>query len=132
MDERQLSQAAAGLATVVLGAVTVFQLMLACGAPWGRLAWGGQHERLPRHLRLASLASFVLLIWGAICVLERAELINLVGWTMIVKVTVWMLTALFTLSILGNLLSSSPWEKRIGTPLALLLSGTCLIVALGI
>lgn len=40
-----------------------FQLALAAGAPWGRLAWGGRHdEALPSELRAASAAS--ALVWG--------------------------------------------------------------------
>ena len=40
-----------------------FQLALAAGAPWGRLAWGGRHDRaLPTELRVASAASAV--VWG--------------------------------------------------------------------
>ena len=40
-----------------------FQLALAAGAPWGRLAWAGRHDgALPTELRVASAAS--ALVWG--------------------------------------------------------------------
>lgn len=43
--------------------LVAFQVALAAGAPWGRLAWGGRHERaLPTELRVASAAS--ALMWG--------------------------------------------------------------------
>ncbi|MGA8046949.1 MAG: hypothetical protein WCA30_11865 [Dermatophilaceae bacterium] len=43
--------------------LVAFQLALAAGAPWGRLAWGGRHERvLPTELRAASMAS--ALVWA--------------------------------------------------------------------
>ena len=45
-------RAAAGL---LLAGVTAFQVSLAAGTPWGRLAWGGSHEGvLPTDLRVAS------------------------------------------------------------------------------
>ena len=40
-----------------------FQLALAFGAPWGRLAWSGRHAGvLPTELRVASATSAV--VWG--------------------------------------------------------------------
>ena len=42
-------------ATAGLAVVAAFQVALAAGAPWGRAAWGGQHQgRLPARLRIAS------------------------------------------------------------------------------
>jgi hypothetical protein len=49
-----LSQPAALVFSVTIGLLGVFQLALACGAPWGRLAWGGGHERLPAGYRMAA------------------------------------------------------------------------------
>lgn len=60
-------------ATVLLGGITAFQVALAAGAPWARLAWGGSHEgTLPPNLRVASGAAAVL--WGAATVAVAAEL----------------------------------------------------------
>jgi hypothetical protein len=60
-------------ASVLLGGLTAFQVALAAGAPWGRLAWSGTHEgTLPAGLRVASGAAAVL--WGAATVAVAAEL----------------------------------------------------------
>lgn len=60
-------------AAVLLGGITAFQVALAAGAPWARLAWGGGHEgTLPPSLRVASGAAAVL--WGAATVAVAAEL----------------------------------------------------------
>lgn len=60
-------------ASVLLGGITAFQVALAAGAPWGRLAWGGRHEgSLPRELRVSSGVAAVL--WGAATVAVAAEL----------------------------------------------------------
>ncbi|GAA4403951.1 hypothetical protein GCM10023168_15940 [Fodinibacter luteus] len=59
-------------ASVLLGGVTAFQLALAAGAPWGRLAWGGGHEgTLPIELRVSS--GVAALLWGAATVAVAAE-----------------------------------------------------------
>ncbi len=51
-------------ASVLLGGLTSFQVALAAGAPWGRLAWSGSHDgTLPPNLRVASGVAAVL--WGA-------------------------------------------------------------------
>jgi len=56
-----------GAAGFLLAGVTAFQVSLAAGAPWGRLAWGGGHEGvLPADLRVASAGAAVL--WGAVTV----------------------------------------------------------------
>jgi hypothetical protein len=60
-------------AGVLLGGVTVFQVALAAGAPWGQVAWSGSHEgTLPANLRLASAAAAVL--WGTVAVAVVWEL----------------------------------------------------------
>jgi hypothetical protein len=60
-------------ASVLLGGLTAFQVALAAGAPWGRLAWSGTHEgTLPAGLRVASGVAAVL--WGTATVAVAAEL----------------------------------------------------------
>ncbi|MDE8668573.1 hypothetical protein PY310_08260 [Pseudarthrobacter sp. H3Y2-7] len=47
-------------AAAVLAVLATFQLTLIAGAPFGQLAWGGQHKVLPPKLRLGSAASIAL------------------------------------------------------------------------
>ena len=51
----RLNRVAAWVAAVGCVGLAGFQLLLALGAPLGRMAWGGKHARLPTALRLASL-----------------------------------------------------------------------------
>jgi len=51
--------AAVGLC-VLLGALAVFQALLALGAPLGRFAWGGQHLVLPTPLRIGSAVAIAV------------------------------------------------------------------------
>lgn len=125
-----LLHAASWIAAAELIALACFQVLLACGVPLGRLAWGGAHKRLPMGLRIASLASAVICALGAMCVLERAGVITLCDRPGAVRVFVWMLTILFGLSTIGNLASKSTWERRVMTPVAATLALMCLIVSI--
>ncbi len=56
VDVRERPAAAA--AAAVAAGVATFQACLACGAPWGRVAWGGLHAGvLPPKLRMSSAVS---------------------------------------------------------------------------
>jgi hypothetical protein len=110
--------------------VASFQCALALGAPWGRAAWGGTHERLPNGLRIASSAAVVLWIVAALAVLSRGGY----DWSPVpFSVARWATWALFALLVVGtlmNLASRSRAERLIQTPIAAVLTILCLLVAL--
>jgi hypothetical protein len=126
---RDVAEAAAILASALLGGLAVFQAGLVAGRPWGRLAWGGQHEVLPARLRIGSAVSIVLYAAIAAVVLTAAVLVRLVprGFA---DVAIWLLVGYFALGILLNGISRSRPERVVMTPLVLLLSLCCLVVAL--
>ncbi len=104
-----LERAAAGL---LLAGVTAFQVALAAGAPWGRLAWGGGHEGvLPTDLRAGCAGAAV--VWGAVSVgvaARRARRTR--GQTMLLR-------AVCGVSVVGaalNLASPSPPERALWAP----------------
>lgn len=68
---------AALAACAILAGLAIFQILLAAGAPFGRYAWGGQHERvLPTRLRIASLSSVLIYVLVALVLLRRVGLIT--------------------------------------------------------
>jgi len=117
--------------TVLFAALAVFQLLLALGLPLGRFAWGGFHERPPRAFRIASALAVGVFVFGILAVLERAGLHDTLLDARVAEITCWILTAIFALSTLGNLNSRSPAEKRVMTPVAVVLTISCLLLALG-
>ncbi len=121
--------AAAVVATVLLAALAVLQIGVACGAPWGRLVWGGQHRVLPRRLRVASAVSVVLYAAFAGILLARAGVIP-GGGTGPIEVATWILFGYFALGILANLASRSRAERLTMTPTCLALALLTLVVAL--
>lgn len=125
-------QTAAAVAAGGFVLLAAFQVLLALGAPWGRAAWGGVHgDVLPPKLRIASAVSVVVLLIAVLIVLGRAEYWGANVPSGIFRWGTWALVAMMTLSALANFASSSPWERFLGGPMALLLAITCLVVALG-
>jgi hypothetical protein len=108
--------------------IAAFELALALGAPLGRAAWGGANAELPIGLRIAS--GFAVAFWtlAAAIVLGRAGFpmplpCSLVRWGTRILVGLNLLAALL------NFASSSPWERFLWGPVALVEAGLCLIVA---
>ena len=128
-------QVAARLAAVsgaaLMFALALFQLGLAAGRPWGKLAWGGQHEVLPVGFRIASAVAVV--IWaGAALVVLRQGGFSLwsplpIAW---IRTTVWILAGYSTLGIALNAISRSAIERTVMTPVCVALAVTCAITAL--
>jgi len=126
-----LSQPAALGFSVTIGLLGLFQLALAAGAPWGRLAWGGGHERLPAALRIGSLVSTVVFAVFATIVLDRAGLIAVLPSLEVASTGAWIIAAYLTLGIVMNAISRSLPERLVMTPVATLLAGSAALVALG-
>ncbi|WP_411719766.1 hypothetical protein [Mycetocola sp.] len=124
-----MTTAAAILACLILAALAVLQAALIAGRPYGRFAWGGQHEVLPRNLRVGSAVSILLYAVFAIFILERAGLSDILP-DAVAQVGIWVLTAYFSLGILMNGISRSKPERNVMTPVCLVLAGLCLIIAL--
>jgi hypothetical protein len=122
---------AAALAAVGLAGFAAFQICLAFGAPWGRAAWGGAEAELATGRRIASGLAAIVLIAGAFVVLARAGYWRPSVPAGVLRWGTLGLTVLLALSGLGNLASSSNWERFLNGPLALLLALACLVVALG-
>jgi hypothetical protein len=126
-----MTSAAAVLICVVLGVLAVFQALLIAGLPIGRFAWGGQHDVLPRKLRIGSAVSIVLYIVFAAIVLDAATLTDVIPSAAFTAVAVWVLTGYFALGVIMNGISRSKPERFTMAPVSLVLAGLCLVVAIG-
>ncbi len=110
--------------------LTCFQALLVAGAPLGRYAWGGQHDVLPRTLRIASAVSIAIYVVIAIVILARGTVIGHVFGEPVTRIGIWVLTGYFALGVLLNLASRSSKERIAMTPVALALMLCCLLLAL--
>ncbi|WP_026548738.1 hypothetical protein [Arthrobacter sp. Br18] len=121
--------AAAVAACVVLALLAVFQVLLIAGARLGRFAWGGQHDVLPRRLRVGSAVSIILYGVFALIILDSAGIISLVP-DSVSTPGIWILTGYFLLGVVLNGISRSRYERYTMTPVALVLALLCLGIAL--
>lgn len=122
-----MSLAAATVASVVLAALAVLQVLVAAGRPYGRLVWGGGHEVLPRSFRIASAVSVAVYAGIAALLLWQAEV-----WgppPPAVGVATWVLVGYFTLGVAANAISHSRPERAVMTPVAVVLTLCCLALA---
>jgi hypothetical protein len=127
-DSARIAALVAAVGFVLLAG---FQAALALGAPWGRAAWGGAHERLPVGFRVASGFAVVVWLLAALVVLARAGY----EWSPVPaglsRWATWVLFALLAIGTLMNLASRSRLERLIQTPVATALAILSLLVALG-
>ena len=124
-----MPQLIAIVATIVLGLVVLLQLLLAAGFPLGQVAWRGQYRVLPPALRRASLAAAGVLGLAAWVVLARAGLVASGAASAVVPVATWVFAGLFGLNTVGNLASRSALERRVMTPVTVLLALCFIAVA---
>lgn len=115
---------------MLVGVIGVFQVALALGAPWGRAAWGGQHEGvLPTRLRIASgIAGVLVYPFTALFILGSSELIG-VDWLPARRPGMWIVAAFFMLGAVANVASRSRVE-RIWGPISLVIAICSAIIAL--
>ncbi|MBX3029514.1 MAG: hypothetical protein KF809_05105 [Chloroflexi bacterium] len=110
--------------------VIVFQLALALGAPWGAYAMGGASPgRWPARLRVAAVVQAALLGVAAAIVLARAGL-AFPGLTDAARTFIWLVVALALVALLLNAISRSAGERRLWVPVALVMLGSSLMVAI--
>jgi len=123
----RLEGVAGGFAAVLTFGLSVFQLLLALGVPWGEWAWGGFHKKLPGSLRIWSFISFVLLIIAGFSVLSSTDFIDLIPQS-ISKIVVYLLTFIFLGSVVGNFNSPNAKERKTMIPLSIFLLCSYLVI----
>lgn len=118
------------LACVLFLLMIVFQVLLAIGLPYGRVAYGGKYEILPTNLRVMSLIAVGIFSFGIINVLERVNILTLFNNELLTTIVVWIFAVYLTLNTLMNVASKSQWEKRIMTPISFVIAVCCYLLAI--
>jgi hypothetical protein len=108
----------------------MLQVVMAIGAPWGHLAMGGRYPgKYPIRIRVAALVQAVLLALLAVIVLIRARII-LPDFFEATDIGIWVVVAIYGISLVMNLITASKWEKILWVPVALILTVGSLVIAL--
>ncbi|NVM46291.1 MAG: hypothetical protein HWN79_15375 [Candidatus Lokiarchaeota archaeon] len=121
---------AAIIAVAIFVVISVIQLLLAIGLPLGKLAFGGKYEKLPTNMRIMSIVSIGIFTVASIAILERAGLLIIFNIPIFTLVFVWIIAIYLAFNTLLNIMSKSKQEKLIMTPLSLISSIFCFIVAI--
>lgn len=125
-----IAQIAAVAVVIGFFGLMCFQVLLALGLPFGKVAWGGKYTVLPPGLRVASLFSLAIYVMASIFILEKAGMITVFNSPALVSKGVWVLTAFLFLNIISNFISHSRLEKLIMTPITVALGLLCLAVVI--
>ena len=120
---------AATISIVILALLSTFQLALAAGAPLGKFAWGGGHQKLPKKLRISSFASIAIYIAIILLVLTKTSTLHIIPDDRIVEIGLWGITAYFMLGAVLNGMSRSRAERYTMTPIALILAICFVVIA---
>ena len=121
---------AAIIAVAIFVVISVIQLLLAIGLPLGKLAFGGKYEKLPTNMRIMSIVSIGIFTVASIAILERAGLLIIFNIPIFTLVFVWIIAIYLAFNTMLNIMSKSKQEKLIMTPLSLISSIFCFIVAI--
>lgn len=124
----------AHIAAVVFGiaaaASAAFQLAPAAGAPWGEYAMGGRFPgTFPPAMRVAAVVQAAVLVALALVVAARAGGV-LPAWSGAAGWLIWGVVGFSGLSLLLNSITPSRNERRVWVPVAVVLLGSSLVVAL--
>lgn len=119
---------AVSLVTLILLVLSLFQIALAAGAPFGRLAWGGAHRALPVRQRIASASAPLIYAFLASFPLQKAGYSDIwpSGW---IEPGIWIIACYLAVSAGLNAMSKSRPERLVMTPVAAALAILFFIVA---
>jgi len=110
--------------------LSIFQVALALGAPWGEMAMGGKSPgRFSLKMRLAALFQLILIILSLLIVLVRAKLLYTEYFELSHSV-IWFVVGIFSISLVLNIATSSKKERLFGAPIAAILAISSFYVAL--
>jgi len=93
------------------------------------IVWGGRLKSLKDMYRFEAVSILInaVMLWIA---LQQASVIPQVFSNKIMGILFWIMCALFALNTLGNLASKSKVERLVFTPLTLIMSVCCAIIAM--
>ena len=129
----QVSVIAALIVVVIFMGLSVFQLLLALGKPYGKMAYGGKQEAvLPRKYRLMSAFSIVIFILASGMTLVKIEFFKNCPFPVMADLGVWIFALFLALNTITNATSKSKSERKIMTPLSAIACLCLVVIALGL
>lgn len=126
----QLSLISALIVIVIFIGLSVFQLLLALGKPYGKMSYGGtQEDVLPRKFRIMSALAIIIFLIASTFVLVKIEIIKDFPFPEIVDLGIWFFALFLALNSITNATSKSKSERLLMTPFSLIACLCLLIIA---
>ena len=110
--------------------VSLFQLALALGAPWGKIAMAGKFPgKLPSKIRIAAVFQMFILLFFIWIALVKSEKMNL-EWKDFADKMIWVVVSFSVIASVLNIITPSKWERIIWAPVCLIMLITSIIIAI--
>jgi hypothetical protein len=109
--------------------IIIFHLLVIIQIIPYEIVWGGRLTSL-QQMYVSESISVALNLLFLVIVMVNTKFLNWQIPPKVITIFLWLMFALFVLNTLGNLLSVNSLEKMIFTPITILLSVFCLILAL--
>ncbi len=118
------------LFTVAALPILILQLGLILGAPWGRMAMGGKFgDVFSPKLRVSAAVQLLIVVISVMVVLARGGVL-FDSFFEHSSLAIWCVVALYLVSSVLNLITSSKVERMLGAPTAITMFFSSLTVAL--
>jgi hypothetical protein len=128
-----LSTLAAIIVIIIFLGLSIFQLLLALGKPYGKMAYGGRQEAvLPTKYRILSGIAILIFLIAMMFVAFKVEWLIGFPFPDFVNLATWFFAFYLVLNTLANATSKSKQEKMYMTPISLIACLSLFIVALGL
>ena len=115
--------------TILSGIIVLFQLGLTLGMPWGEASMGGKFPgKYPPKMRIVSLINSLILIFIAVIVLVKADLL-FPQYKSISNIAIYFVVGFSAVATILNIITPSKIERKIWAPFATLLLIASIIVA---
>lgn len=107
--------------------LSLFQVALIAGKPWGEYAWGGYHKVLTKKLKIASAFSILIYFFIILIVLNYVGISSLLGESF-ADTAMKIITGYFFVGIFLNAISRSKKERTVMVPATLILFASSLLL----
>ncbi|RII33700.1 hypothetical protein D2A34_18435 [Clostridium chromiireducens] len=109
------------ICAVITFGMSLLQLSITFGAPFGEYVLGGQNKVLPQKMRFISATLFFIFIFVGMTYLQRGNILNIGFNSIFVKIVIIVNTLFLAYAIVGNgMLTKSKKEKYVMTPFAII------------
>jgi len=122
----------ATIASILFVVLIIFQLLLVLGFTLGTPipAYGGRYDKLTKNLRMMSIIAIGIFIFALITILARSGAIFFLKNSLVFIIAIWVFAIYFVLNTVMNIASKSKLEKLVMTPISLVVSICCFVIAI--